>query len=111
MEKDPIFLGSSGQFPTLKKFLGGYYYQTVWEDFSSDEEVWNAYAKRTDPQTIRQLVEQIDTLLKQPLEAIDHFFADAIGATGGLDFENSQAAKVWLNRFRTYMLSLLSQKP
>lgn len=110
MEKDPISLRSLGQFATLKKFLGGYYYQTVWEDFSSDEEVWNAYAKRTDRQTIRRLVEQIDTLLKQPAEAIDHFLADAIGPAGGLHFENPQAVQEWLNRFRTYMLSVLSQK-
>ena len=98
-----------GQFAALKRFLGGYYYQTVWEDFSSDEEVWIAYAKCADLQTMRRLVEQIGTLLKQPPETIDHVLADAIGVAGGLDFENPQEASVWLNRLRTYMLSVLSQ--
>ena len=110
MEKDPIYLRHLGELATINNFLAGYYYQTIWEDFSSDEEVWNNYAKRTDTQTIHRLMEQIDILLKQPAETIDHFLADAIGTSGGLYFENPQEAEVWLNRFRTYLLSVLSQK-
>ena len=97
------------QFAALKRFLGGHYYQTVWEDFSSDEEVWKAYARRTDAQSIRRLVEQIGTLLKQPSDTIDDVLAAAIGAAGGLAFENPQEGQVWLNRLRTYLLSVLSQ--
>jgi hypothetical protein len=48
------------------------YYQTVWEDFESDTEIWSDYAKRTSPQTIYRLVEQINTLLKCSTEAITH---------------------------------------
>ena len=110
MAKDPLYLRHFGTFATLRNFLGGHYYQTVWEDFSSDEEVWHDYAKRTDPQTIHRLVEQIETLLKQPPEAIEHFLADAIGTSGGLYFENPQQAEAWLHRFQTYMLVTLSQK-
>jgi hypothetical protein len=98
------------ELATFRNCLGGHYYQTVWEDFSSDEEVWNDYAQRTNPQTIQQLVEQIETLLKQPPEAIDQFLADAIGTSGGLYFENPQEAVAWLHRFRIYMLLVLSQK-
>jgi len=94
----------------LRDFLGSRYYQTVWEDFSSDEEVWNDYAQRTDPQTMHRLVEQIETLLKQPPEAIDQFLADALGASGGLYFANPQEAAAWLQRFHTHMLAVLSQK-
>jgi len=54
-------------------------------------------------------VEQIETLVQQPPEAIEQFLADAVGASGGLYFENPQEATVWLHRFRTYMLSVLSQ--
>jgi CdiI immunity protein len=110
MAQDPIYLRHLGVLATLRNFLGSRYYQTVWEDFSSDEEVWNDYAKRTDPQTIHRLVEQIETLLKQPPEAIDQFLADALGASGGLYFANPQEAAAWLQRFRTHMLLVLSQK-
>src|SRR5947208_1641154 len=110
MAKDPTYLRHLGAFATLRNFLGGHYYQTVWEDFSSDEELWHDYAQRTDPQTIDRLLEQTETLLKQPPEAIAHFLADAIGAAGGLYFESPQEAETWLHRFRTYMLSVLSQK-
>ena len=110
MAQDPIYLRHLGVLATLRNFLGSRYYQTVWEDFSSDEEVWNDYAKRTDPQTIHRLVEQIETLLKQPPEAIEQFLADVIGPSGGLYFENPQEAEVWLHRFQTYMLLTLSQK-
>ena len=110
MAENPRYLKHLGELATFKNFLGGYYYQTVWEDFSSDEEVWNDYAQRTNLQTIHRLVEQIETLLKQPPEAIDQFLADAIGASGGLYFENPQEAVAWLHRFRTYMLLVLSQK-
>jgi hypothetical protein len=57
-----------------------------------------------------RLVEQIEALLQQPPEAIDQLLADAVGASGGLYFENPQEAAVWLHRFRTHMLSVLSQK-
>ena len=110
MAESPIYLKHLGELATFRNFLGGHYYQTVWEDFSSDEEVWSDYAQRTNPQTIQQLVEQIETLLKQPPEAIDQFLADAIGASGGLYFEHPQEAVAWLHRFRTYMLLVLSQK-
>ena len=110
MAESPIYRKHLGELATFRNFLGGHYYQTVWEDFSSDEEVWNDYAQRTNSQTIHRLVEQIETLLKQPPEAIDQFLADAIGASGGLYFENPQEAAAWLQRFRTYMLSVLSQK-
>src|SRR5262245_5253899 len=110
MAQDPIYLRHLGVLATLRNFLGSRYYQTVWEDFSSDEEVWNDYAKRTDPQTLHRLVEQIETLLKQPPEAIDQFLADALGASGGLYFANPQEAAAWLQRFRTHMLLVLSQK-
>ena len=110
MAESPIYLKHLGKLVTLRNFLGGHYYQTVWDDFSSDEEVWNDYAQRTNPQTIHRLVEQVETLLKQPPEVIDQFLADAIGASGGLYFENPQEAVAWLHRFRTYMLLVLSQK-
>jgi CdiI immunity protein len=110
MANDPIYLRHLGVLATLRNFLGSRYYQTVWEDFSSDAEVWNDYARRTDPQTIHRLVEQIETLLKQPPEAIDQFLADALGAAGGLYFANLQEAAAWLQRFRTHLLSVLSQK-
>jgi len=110
MAKDPMYLRHLGAFATLRNFLGGHYYQTVWEDFASDEEIWNDYAKRADPQTMHRLVEQIEALLQQPPEAIDQLLADAVGASGGLYFENPQEAAVWLHRFRTHMLSVLSQK-
>ena len=110
MAESPIYLKHLVALATFRSFLGGHYYQTVWEDFSSDEEVWNDYAQRTNLQTIQQLVEQIETLLKQPPEAIDQFLADAIGTSGGLYFENPQEAVAWLHRFRTYMLLVLSQK-
>ena len=110
MAKDPIYLRHLGALATLRNFLGSHYYQTVWEDFPSDEAVWNDYAKRTDPQTVHRLVEQSETLLKQPPEAIDQFLTDALGTSGGLYFANPQEAAVWLHRFRTYMLSVLSQK-
>lgn len=90
--------------------MGSHYYQTVWDDFSSDEEIWHDYAQRTNPQTIHRLVEQVETLLKQPPEVIDQFLADAIGASGGLYFETPHEAVAWLHRFRTYMLLVLSQK-
>ena len=109
MEKDPVYLRHLGELAILRNFLGSYY-QTVWEDFESDEKVWNDYAKRTVPQTIYRLVEQIETLLKRPPEAIDRFLAEGVGAFGGLYFENLQDTQVWLNRFRTYLLSVLSQK-
>jgi hypothetical protein len=110
MAQDPIYLRHLGVLATLRNFLGSRYYQTVWEDFSSDEEVWNDYAKRTDPQTIHRLVEQIETLLQQPPEAIDQFLADALGTSGGLSFANPQEAAAWLQLFRTHMLLVLSQK-
>ena len=79
MSEIPIYLKYLGELATFRNFLGGHYYQTVWDDFSSDEEVWNDYAQRTNSQTIHRLVEQIETLLKQPPEAIDQFLPDAIG--------------------------------
>ena len=106
MEKDPVYLRHLGELATLRNFLGSYY-QTVWEDFESDEKVWNDYAKGAAPQTIYRLVEQIDTLLKRPAKGIERFLADAVGACGGLYFETPQEAKGWLNRFRTYLLSVL----
>ena len=109
MAQDPIYLRYLGALATLRNFLGVHYYQTVWDDFLSDEEIWNHYAKRTDPQTIHQLVEQIETLLKQPPEAIEQFLADAIGVSGGLYFENPQEAEAWLHRCQTHMLLVLSQ--
>jgi hypothetical protein len=99
MAKDPIYLRHLGALATLRNFLGSRYYQTVWEDFPSDEEVWNDYAKRTDPQTIHRLVEQSETLLKQPPEAIDQFLTDALGASGGLYFAHPQEAAAWLQDF------------
>ena len=110
MAESPIYLKHLGELATLGNFLGGHYYQTVWEDFSSDKEVWNDYAQRTNPQTIHRLVEQVEILLKQPPEAIDQLLVEAIGASGGLYFENPQEAVAWLQRFRTYMLLVLSQK-
>jgi hypothetical protein len=110
MARDPTYLRHLGALATLRNFLGSCYYQTVWEDFPSDEEVWKDYTKRTDPQTIQRLVEQSETLLKQPPEAIDQFLTDALGAAGGLSFAHPQEAAAWLHRLRTYMLSVLSQK-
>ena len=55
-------------------------------------------------------MEQLETLVQQPPEAIEQFLADAVGASGGLYFENPQEAEVWLHRFRTHMLLVLSQK-
>lgn len=109
MAQDPIYLRGLGALARLRNFLGGHYYQTVWDDFSSDAEIWNDYAKRTDPQTIYRLVEQIETLLKQSPEAIDQFLAEAVGASGGLSFEHPQEAAAWLQRCRTHMLLVLSQ--
>jgi hypothetical protein len=109
MAQDPTYLRHLGALATLRNFLGSRYYQTVWEDFPSDEAVWQDYAKRTAPQTIQQLVEQSEALLQQPPEAIDQFLTDALGASGGLYFAHPHEAAAWLHRLRTYMLSVLSQ--
>lgn len=110
MATEKIDLRHKGELATLRNFLGGYYYQTVWDDFGSDEEIWNDYALHTDQKTIYQLVKQIDTLLKRPVEARYRFLADAVGAAGGLYFENPQEAKAWLFRFRTDLLKVLSER-
>jgi hypothetical protein len=109
MAQDPTYLRHLGALATLRNFLGSRYYQTVWEDFSSDEEIWKDYVKRTDSQTIQRLVEQSETLLQQPPEAVDQFLTEAVGASGGLHFAHPHEAAAWLHHLRTYMLSVLSQ--
>jgi hypothetical protein len=100
--KDPSYLRHLGDLATLKNFIGGYYYQTVWEDFASHEAIWNLYIHETEQDGLQVLVEQIETLLHEEPRIIFQVLEREIGL-GGVYFNHSHEAIAWLEQCQAYM--------
>lgn len=90
------------EFTVLKRFLITTYYQTVWEDFGSHEDIWNTYIHRTCQEHLQNLVAQIDMVLEwSPWQVFG--FLDKDVQPDGLYFDTAQEAVEWLRYCRSYM--------
>jgi hypothetical protein len=99
---DPSYLQHLGELATLKRFLLTAYYQTVWDDFDSHEDIWIEYAQGAHQDELRRLVEQMSLLLARKSEYIFDFFSNDV-QPDGLYFDTAQGAIEWLKRCQSYM--------
>jgi hypothetical protein len=97
MTHDPAQLGHPGEFAALRNFLMGTYYQTVWEDFSTDEDIWQSFLEDEVPENVHRVIQQLHLMSAEPPEAIHDFFIKTIGA-GGLYFSTPSETVEWLDR-------------
>ena len=91
-------------YSTLKNFLGGFYYQTVWMDYASDEEIWDAYIKNAAKEEVVDLLKDIDLVLVEKEEKIKEFLLSA--ESGGLSLGELSAVE-WLQNLKNYLKKVL----
>lgn len=89
--RDPDYLSDLGELATLKNFLITAYFQSVWEYFDSDEEVWQDYVLRASSDELQLLVNQMEIVASRPPTAI----LEIVGVTG---IDTTGEAVTWLNK-------------
>jgi hypothetical protein len=106
IHNDPQYLKNlHGELATLKNFLGAYFHQDVWDDYSSEEEVWDAYMGKPDIEKNREDIErtigQIDFLLNTKTPDEIHTFLQT--HADALYRERPEESVDWLKRGRDYL--------
>lgn len=90
------------EFSQLKSFFGGYYYQTVWDDYSSHEEIWKQYIEEDNIEGIKDLLDNINKLLEEtPLNILN--IVEEIVKGGGISFDTPEEAVGFLERLRLFL--------
>lgn len=90
-------------YPRIYNFFGGCYHQDVWEDFSTDEEVWEDYKRRISLDRRQEIAKEIDHLLEIDENNAMKFLNEAT-YYGGIDFETYNDAVDFLRNFKTFLL-------
>ncbi len=94
----------------LDNFVKGYYYQTVWDDFESDEQIWASYNKSISDEKRKEIIIEIENLIKnQEYILMDNFIDNINNSYGGLSFESESECHDFFKRFKDYLIHTNSQ--
>ncbi len=88
----------------LDNFIKGYYYQTVWDDFESDEQIWATYSKSILNERRKEIIIEIENLIEnQEYILIDHI--NNSYSYGGLSFDSESDFYNFIKKLRDYLLA------
>lgn len=91
-------------FSSIKSFLFGYYYQCVWDFFSTDNDIWNNFEQEAKWQFKADLLDEINILLflndkVEIYNIINSYAEDA----GGLSFDNPEESLRFLSDLKLFL--------
>ena len=86
--------------------LLGYFHQDVWEDFSTDEEVWEFFVTQELAVSLERILFQIDKLLESQLVDIQAFIQSHSGGPYNSEFDSSRE---WLVRLRSWLVQRIAK--
>ena len=90
----------------LDNFIKGYYYQTVWDDFESDEQIWATYIKSISNEKRKEIIIEIENLIENyEYILIDSWIDDINNSYDGLSFECKSDFYDFIKKFRDYLLA------
>jgi hypothetical protein len=106
---DPEYLDHLGDLATLKNFIKGSYYQSVWDDYDDDIEIWNDYSDNVSKEGLIILKQQIDFVLDwSPQKIFD--FVEEIGSFGGLVFDDPGEVVEWFTNLSNFLNDAIKSK-
>jgi len=106
---DPEFLRDLGNLATLKNFIGGTYYQTVWDYYEDDNEIWQEYCNKANKEGLILLKRQVDEVLSwEPKNIFD--FVEEIIHSGGLVFDDHNEAVEWFTNLSNFLNEAIKSK-
>jgi len=93
---------NKNDFKHFIDFIITNYYQTVWDDFKTDKDIWDSFIKSASNELITSLVDELNNLSQFPsLELLK--FINEINPCGGLYFTDPVECRNWLCNFTQYM--------
>jgi hypothetical protein len=81
------------------------YYQTVWEDYQKDTDMWDEFIRFSSQETIFSLKIELNTLSEiSSTELLK--LVNELNPYGGLYFTNSDECKNWILKLQKYIEGL-----
>ena len=98
-------------FLNLKNFLFGYYYQSIWDFYSIDSDIWKAFSLKANLPSKINLLEDVSLLLsiddKQEIYQILSNYAEN---AGGLSFDTPDESLNFLINLKSFLENIIDSK-
>jgi hypothetical protein len=82
--------------------LLGYFHQDVWDDFSTHEQVWEAFDCQERNVSIDMLLREVETVLARPTDAVHKVVQSNSSA---LYFPDAGGSRKWLESLQVWLVA------
>lgn len=92
----------------LSNFIKSCYYQTIWEDFNSDEEVWRDYFSKINKEELEMYKELVLSIVNEAKSSdlLNELLNNLENTMIGISFDSTNEIYEWAKRLNTFLKSL-----
>jgi hypothetical protein len=90
------------KFDSIAHLFGSYYYQSVWDYYNTDEDIWKEYIANNSKEVINKLINEIDFFLLHDEKYIMNE-VNKYTNMSGTSFDDFETTKTFFIKLKEYL--------